>query len=308
MRMPSSVVLCLLLLAAAPLVAQSDNSVDLAIAMKFYPVRLDDQWRATHAAWKPVTRIARPLRIDFDKSGKEDYLAVAYSNGLVGSVRILKGYTADTATLVTEINDPVFGGNGRPFVDQVDMDNDGVPELVVQFSHSSYIYKYAGGALSLFGPTRTTKFGTTSKLGDVCFLDTNGDGTLEILERVSDPVPGYIVWQFDESGHFRRSASLAIFADLFERRDGEPVSESRPFGATPGTGYVLRVTNGDQAGGRMVTSAEVRLNGTTVLMPNDFRKSVRTLSVPITLAADNDLTVDLRSDPGTFISVVVIRP
>jgi len=288
---------------AAPLLA---DSVDDAIAMKFYPAALDEQWNATHAAGRPPHRIATTLRVDLTKSGNTDYLAIAYSNGTTGTFCVVKGATPDTAVLLAQSNDPLFGGDGLPVIEAVDVDNDGVPELAVEYAREAWLYKWTNGTLVLFGPSRMSKFGETSNLGTIAFADLDGDGKLEILEVMRSDTAPYLVYSLDAGGKFVKQPNPAIFVDRFERADGAPVTETRAFRAVPGS-YLLRLVNGDQSKQSVVTSGEVKLNGVTIAGPGDFKKAARTLTVPVTLAEENTLTVELRSDPASVISVAVVR-
>ncbi len=276
--------------------------------MKFYPAALDGDFEATHAPGKPVTQIVAPLRIDLENSGTEDYLAVAYSNGLAAALRIIKGTSLDTAVLVAEAKERLLGGDGRPTVSAVDVENDGVPELVVGFARSSWLYKYKNGNLVLVGPSRSSEFGLQSDLGDITFMDLDGDGILELLEIVRRPSTPYIIFKLDGTGHFVQQSYAGVFADRFERADGQPAAVSRPFAAAAGQNYTLRVINGDQAKKSIVTSAIIKLNGAAVLGPDDFTKGQRSFSVPVTLADDTTLSVELRGDPDSTLSVTITKP
>jgi hypothetical protein len=282
------------------------DSVDDAIAAKFYPAALDEQWNATHAAGRTPQRIATTLRVDLTKSGNMDYLAIAYSNGTTGTFCVVKGAAPDTAVLLAQSNDPLFGGDGLPVIEAVDVDNDGVPELAIEYVRESWLYKWTNGTLVLFGPSRMSKFGETSNLGTIAFADLDGDGKLEILEVMQSDTAPYLVFSLDASGKFVRQANPAIFVDRFERADGAPVAEIRGFRAVPGS-YVLRIVNGDQTKQSVVTAGEVKLNGATIAGPNDFKKAARTLTVPVTLAEENTLSVELRSTPGSLLSIAIIR-
>lgn len=121
------------------------DSVDNSIAMKFYPAALDEQRNATHAAGRTPHRIASTLRVDLAKSGNADYLAIAYSNGTTGKFRVVKGATPETAVLLAEDQDALFGGDGVPVIEAVDVDNDGVPELAIEFVRESWLFKWTNG-------------------------------------------------------------------------------------------------------------------------------------------------------------------
>ena len=295
--------LCLFALALSlPLLAQSDDDV----AMRFYPERLDDIYRQNHDPGKTPRRYTTLLRLDLDRSGREDYLAVAYSNGLAAGLLLIKGSAAN-AVVVAEAPDKAMGGKGIPVLEPVDIDDDGVPELLVRFWRESWVYRYSGGELVLFGPTRIGPQGPTSNLGNVTMFDLDGDGTLEILEEAPPSVEAaYIAHKLGAGGTFTQLPGAIGFADRFERAEGEPEQQQRQFAAKPGD-YILRVVNGDQEKKNTVTSGEIRLNGKLVAGPSDFKKASNTFSVPVKLLADNALTVDLRSDPASFLYISLIR-
>ena len=279
---------------------------DVSIALKFYPASLDAQWNATNPAGRAPNRIVTTARVDLDKTGHEDYLAAAYSNGTVAAFRLIKGTSPDTAVVVADANDPLLGGDGRPVIELVDIDNDGVPELALEFLHESWIFKYSGGALTPFAPSRMSKFGPTSNLGAIGFADLDGDGKLEILELMRDVTAPYIVFSLGADGKFVKMANPPLFSDRFERADGNSVADLRNFRAVPGS-YVLRIVNGDQSRKAVATSAEVKLNGATIFSPSDFKSAQRTLTAPVTLTEANSLSVELRSDPQSTMSISITK-
>jgi hypothetical protein len=224
-----------------------------------------------------------------------------------GCLRVIKGSGAN-AVIVAEVGGRMLGGRGKPDLNAVDLENDGIAELVMQFSRAAWIYRYANGALSLLNPTRVVAGHTTTHLGNVTMADLDGDGVLEVLDYTSGrPDTSYIIYKLDHGKLVSSPLNVAFF-DRFERpavppatnpQDqpiGKPVVEERRFTATAGDKYELRVVNGDQAKQSIVTSGEVRLNGVTVVSPSDFKKTARTLSVPVKLGEDNVLTVELRGD------------
>jgi len=65
------------------------------------------------------------------------------------------------------------------------------------------------------------------------------------------------------------------------------------------------VTNGNADGSNRITSASISLNGVEIAGPSDFKKHVAQIVKPVSLAADNELIVTLRSKPGSFITVEI---
>lgn len=296
-----------LLLLCLVLTGSARGETDEELAMRFYPERLDRLFRDNHPPERPIVRNVTVLRLDLDRSGRDDYLAAAYSNGLAAALRLIRG-SADAAIVVAEARNATLGGRGTPELYVVDIENDKRPELVVGFWRETWMYKYENGELALFGPTRSTTAGETTNLGNATFFDLDGDGTLEILEEA--PVSGdaaYTAHKLQDDGSFARISTPIIFADRFDRAEGEPQVVGRHFSASPGD-YVLRITNGDQDKKNIVTAGEIRLNGKVVFGSSDFKKNVsNTFVIPVRLASQNSLSVELRSAPGSFLYVSLIR-
>ena len=103
--------------------------------------------------------------------------------------------------------------------------------------------------------------------------------------------------------------------ERFERTTGRPVTESRSFVVTePDAIYTLVVFNGNPAGRtagerERVSAAVIAVNGRTVAGSDRFSMTVPFVCVPIGNVAEgsNDLTVELRSRPGSFLTVVIVR-
>jgi len=67
--------------------------------------------------------------------------------------------------------------------------------------------------------------------------------------------------------------------------------------------FAILIENGASNGSHRVSSATVKLNGTTLYDPSDFGQSVATLTDPVTLTASNTLEVTLSSNPNSFITI-----
>lgn len=94
----------------------------------------------------------------------------------------------------------------------------------------------------------------------------------------------------------------------FVRSTEEPQTESRTFSTAGSQGpFLLRLENGGADGtfGR-VSSALVTLNGEVVFGPRDFNQTVGLLEREVVLEPDNELTVEVRSIPGTGFTLTVL--
>jgi len=99
---------------------------------------------------------------------------------------------------------------------------------------------------------------------------------------------------------------LVVFGpQTYVRDTGEPVSITSPFNIANISGaYTLVVANNG------VTSAVISVNGKTVLSPSDFtgkNTAAAVLRRPVVLVAGvNQVVVELRSKPGTSLTVEII--
>lgn len=90
------------------------------------------------------------------------------------------------------------------------------------------------------------------------------------------------------------------------RTTGSPNVYSDTFSAIQGQG-VLIVRNGDADGGHRVTSAEVLVNGEQIFGPSDFKKHVYHMEAAVNLAENNSITVEVRSKPGSYLTIELIE-
>ncbi|MCU1245776.1 MAG: hypothetical protein JWN02_1686 [Acidobacteria bacterium] len=230
----------LCLLAAVPLLAQS--AADDAIAMQFYPPALDADFVADHDPNTPIYRTQTNMRFDFDFTGLNDYLAVAYSNGMSARLRLIKTSGA-APTLVAESTDATMGGRGLPLLDGYDVETDGVPEIVLTVLKTTWIYKYANNTLTQVEPTMSTPLGTTSALGRVLLLDMDGDCTLEMLEEApADSDAPYVYYKLTGAG-FQQYPNVKVeFADTFVAGDDGAIGlQSRHFDVPASGEYTITI-------------------------------------------------------------------
>jgi PKD repeat protein len=96
--------------------------------------------------------------------------------------------------------------------------------------------------------------------------------------------------------------------EVFPREKAKPVNEQVPFSVgTPGP-YTLCILNGDAAGNYRVSSAVIQLNGAKVVDPSAFNQQVAQVIVPVTLRASNLLEVEVRSKPGSYLTISIVGP
>jgi RHS repeat-associated protein len=106
-----------------------------------------------------------------------------------------------------------------------------------------------------------------------------------------------------------RSQSTETFTvygpQRFTRHPGAPVNVVQNFSlpADAVAPFAIRLENGSATGSNRVSSATIKLNGTSVYGPNDFDQNVSSLNGPVTLAATNTLEVKLSSAPGSYLTI-----
>jgi len=93
----------------------------------------------------------------------------------------------------------------------------------------------------------------------------------------------------------------------YTRATGKPAPISRSFGVrNPTTEYTLRIFNGGKTGQfARSSSAVVTLNGVDVARPSDFNQHASLIERRVTLAAQNTIVVELRSAPGSGVTVEI---
>src|SRR5438067_10279195 len=95
----------------------------------------------------------------------------------------------------------------------------------------------------------------------------------------------------------------------FVREAGKPATvTTQPFTvADPAASFTLVVHNGGSNNQfRRVSSAMISVNGKQVLGPSDFNEQVNVIQKTVTLEATNTMSVELRSAPGSGITVELI--
>jgi len=97
---------------------------------------------------------------------------------------------------------------------------------------------------------------------------------------------------------------------VYERGAGNPAPVIIPFAiSNPSKSYSLRIYNGGHAGirtGERVSSAVVTLNGATIVGAQNFNEKIGEISFSIKLLSSNQLSVELRSKPGSLLIVEIV--
>lgn len=105
------------------------------------------------------------------------------------------------------------------------------------------------------------------------------------------------------------SETIVFGPEVYTRGTGKPQKIVKSFSAIRGQKQVpvtLSIKNGEGKRGK-VTSAVIEINGKQVLGPEEFDKQVDEIKLPIKLDEQNEIAVEVRGKPGTYITVAVLR-
>ncbi len=104
------------------------------------------------------------------------------------------------------------------------------------------------------------------------------------------------------------SGSPVFGPAVYQRDTAKPVVVDKNFSVTNAGSYILCIINGDAAGNNRISSAVISINGIEVVSPNEFNQQVGTITKPVTLNKDNLISVEVRSSPGSYITVTILGP
>ncbi|MBI1910843.1 MAG: hypothetical protein HYS21_02460 [Deltaproteobacteria bacterium] len=102
----------------------------------------------------------------------------------------------------------------------------------------------------------------------------------------------------------------AIYGPVYiskTKNDGHKKEAKLNFTApVPGKGVLIVKNGGDSGKHSRVASAEVELNGEDIAKERDFNKNVQTLNYDVTLLADNEMEVKVKSCKECEIEITVM--
>ena len=103
------------------------------------------------------------------------------------------------------------------------------------------------------------------------------------------------------------SGEYTIFGPKqFVRGTGGPVKETVNFSSpVVGSGFTMKIQNGDTQGGNRVSSATITLYGTQIFGPPDFNQQTGSLQHIVSLGSSNSLSVNLASAPASVLTIAV---
>jgi hypothetical protein len=102
---------------------------------------------------------------------------------------------------------------------------------------------------------------------------------------------------------------VAYGPENYIRAKGKPTGVATRFTAAitdTDIDYMLRINNGGQSGEfKKVSSAVIALNGVEIAGTSEFNQNVTVIEKAVTLAADNELVVELRGKPGGGLTIQI---
>lgn len=246
-------------------------------------------------------------RADLDGTGR-NFIVAVYTNGFASVVDVIR--LSPAGGVVVGSSDGFRLIAGVPSIQLRDLDGDGRPEIIVGLRFNkggeTWIFQWNGGTLKSLTPLDADEH--YSMLRSPVIADIDGDGMAEIFEApslddASDEEPMYGL----SGGAYRPRTSIRFWYP-YTRGTGEPEHVATTFAGVSGSGdFEVRIINGDDLGDHRTSSALLKLNGSVIAGPDEFKRKARAIVVPVTLNESNSVEVEMRGDPGSQISVVVER-
>jgi archaellum component FlaG (FlaF/FlaG flagellin family) len=93
---------------------------------------------------------------------------------------------------------------------------------------------------------------------------------------------------------------------IYTRNSGRPQPVTAQFSVgDPSGDFTLVVRNGGAQDGR-VSSALIKVNGAVVVDPSEFNQQIERIEKSVSLRAQNEISVELRSAPGTSVEITIL--
>ena len=130
------------------------------------------------------------------------------------------------------------------------------------------------------------------------FLTIAFVGGVAVLAGPASPIPEIEKTVFGQEVYWRTKGKPNLYVDEFSIRGD--------YDGTVTMGRLI-VSNGknERSKRTWVRSAIIKLNGYEVLGPADFNGSVDIIEIPVKLKQDNEISVQIRGKPGSFLTVQV---
>jgi len=290
--------------------ASAQTGGDDTLVMQFYPSALTSESVADFGLGGPPPFTAYDYRYaNLDGPGSQQYIVAAFSNGFSGRVAVLRKQ-GSSAMQVAAPDFPLMGGV-RPTVALYDVEGDGKPEVLISFtaargSSADWLLKWDGSTLRSIGPAVQDAQGNiATSLVEADFVDINGDGILEIINAPETTNGVFQVFKLSNGSYENAGVTIDAYY-TFARGSGAPKNEVRTFSVANHTApHLVTIVNGDITGLNRVSSAVIRLNGVSIAGPERFSQKVLNITIPVSVTGSNTLEVELRSEPGSQLSIAI---
>jgi hypothetical protein len=265
------------------------------------------------------TRQTAFVAADLNGTGTAEFLVVVYAvEGLdtMALVRVLHIGNGSAVTVLPDCEDCSLAG-GSPEISQIDVDHSGRPEFLVETVCSPHqhptqqVFRWNGTALESVGPSEVSSDGTRYPVvGETEFVDLDGDGMLEAIippdvndsiRAAGEDAHAYTVYKL-AGGVYARSDLIFDFFQAYDLTMNK-YPEDHFAAADPGQAHIMTLANGDGRARRAVTDAEIRLNGVLIAGPDRINQQMRTLQIPVTVSAQNTLSVTVSGDAFSSLYV-----
>lgn len=257
-------------------------------------------------------------RVDLAGAGKQEYTAIAYSNGDQGAFVVSKG-SGHSATTVFSVSQDGMLGDLTPELELSDLDGDRISEMLVSFVgrpgvRSVWVFQSRGEHVRSITPLDSDE---VSLLENAIFVDFDGDHRKDAINRSrrlpqtaatsnedSGTAIGYSVYKLLD-GAFDITPQPLLFAGLLVCGKQEAGNIEETFTTEGGDAPAsLRLVNG--ATGMPVQSATLTVNGVRLELPNDFGAKQSRFETPIHIRhGENTISGKITGPSGSDIAIIV---
>lgn len=307
------ITVCAILLSVLTASGQKVEGGPTQIVDHFYPQKMLDLKSAQNVGSR------RECFAVYDRltDGTPKTIMAGYGSGFDGAIAVIQLQPSGNYQVVYEPSGLAMDGASCS-VKVVDVTGDGVPEVWYRFGgqrgDGNWVFKWDGTQLTNIGPTaENSRVGTWSNISNGSLVDLYHDGTLQIYSSewqwsANDLIGGPDYLYRYSNGSFHPDMA-ALMHSVFYGSQGKTEQETEDFEPTNrSTGpYLLKITNGDLGGANRVSRAHILVNGKEIFGPNDFNSQIEFLTATLTNVqrGDNTLSVELDSDPGSHLTVIV---
>lgn len=286
-----------------------------AIVDANFPAELAAKEAAYAEAKVPTMRWSHHVvKVNDDGSRR---IFAAYSNEHECAVRLIDvaadgAVAVGPATLAEE-----FEGES-PVVQLIDVTGDKLPEVVVTLPEppmvTTWLFSVTGNRLAGMNPDEN---GKPLAFGELTFVDVDGDGVQELLQRAyfykvladGDGPRRTESWDMFKlaGGNYALTDDCIVYGTRFSRPSSASTVMHREFSSDGEIDVDVLVLNGG-LGRQRASTANVKLNGETIIAPSHLNANVRSVSAAAKLRRDNVLDVSVGGAPDSELTLIFRCP